>query len=107
MIGRRAERLEGLHHGQVQAARASQRRQPAGPEVSVRHIGRILPPAARQMIAEDRDVQRWLVAGRPVGPGRPGGQVLDGHPGGEGGLGRGTVGRVEGDLVPKAAQRLG
>src|SRR6478735_7188238 len=66
------------------------------------------------MVAEDRDVQPWLIAGRPAaGPvvlARPGGQVLDGHPGGEGGLGRrrrGTLWRVEGDLVAKAAQRLG
>jgi hypothetical protein len=107
-----AERLERLHHGHVQAARAGQCRQPTGPEMSVRDIRRILLPAPRQMITEGRDVQPCLIAGRPAGPvlpARPAGRCSTVTPGARVALAGSAGNRLvrKGDLVPKAAQRLG
>ena len=70
------QRQEGLHDRHAQITGARQRGEPAGPEVRVRHVRRVVLPVPRQVLAELRGVRGQAVRGELLG--RAGGHVLDG-----------------------------
>ena len=70
------QRQEGLHDRHAQITGAGQRREPAGPEVRVGHVGRVVLPVPGQVLAELRGVRGQAVRRKLLG--RPGGHVLDG-----------------------------
>ena len=55
-----AQRVERLHHGNLEVAGGRQRREPAGPAQRVHHVGAVLAPPVVQRLAEGADLREQV-----------------------------------------------
>ena len=69
--------MERLNDWHIQAAHTGEYGQPAGPEMGMRDVRRLLRPAACQLVTERPQVRSHLVCGQPGGWAC--GDVLDRH----------------------------